>query len=311
MIVSSADPRCDPDVALLLKQLEDYTGPDYDELPIPRLRDQLNTLMVRQGGELPPVGGIDDCQIDCGGFSLSVRRYAPLEESLSDTAFLYMHGGGWVLGNIATHDALCCHLANDTGIPVFSLEYRLSPEHQFPEPLEDVVIAYSWLLKKYDRIVVGGDSAGGNMAAALCLLARERELPQPAAQLLLYPSMDMAVFETPSFREFSEGYALTMKHMYWFRDQYLGKNDPKNPLISPRYAQDFTGLAPAVMFTLELDPLRDEGIAYADHLERAGVPVARLQAKGMIHGFLPRFALFSKAREYVTEIADALMSLLS
>ena len=176
---------------------------------------------------------------------------------------------------------------------VVSVDYRLAPEHPFPAPLEDVYEAARWIPRSAgtlnvaaDRVAVAGDSAGGYLAAALTLLARERGEPHLAFQLLIYPATDLSTFDTASHREFAEGYLLTRLDMEWYRDHYLGSMDrAADPLVSPLLAADLSALPPAHVVTAEFDPLRDEGEAYARRLFEAGVPATCTRLNGMIHGF--------------------------
>jgi acetyl esterase len=213
---------------------------------------------------------------------------------------LFVHGGGWVIGDIDTHDNQARRICRDTGAVVVSVGYRLAPEAAFPAPVEDAWAALRWVAERVSsfggdpsRLAVCGDSAGGNLAAVLARRARDAGGPALAAQLLLYPGVDLASEDPaayPSRLQNAEGYLLWLEDMIWFAEHYTGAwsaagNDLADPDLSPLHAADLSGLPPAVVVVAEFDPLRDEGIAYAKALEAAGTPVTLLALGGMIHGF--------------------------
>ena len=209
-------------------------------------------------------------------------------------ALLYFHGGGWVVGDIASHDVLCRSLANGAGCVVVSVDYRLAPEHKFPAAPEDSYAATKWVAENAaslgvdaKRIAVGGDSAGGNLAAAVAQMARDRGGPQIKFQLLIYPATDW-LHESPSHREFSEdGFILSRADMVWFYGHYMSSDsDRANPYFSPACAKSLAGLPAAYVMTCAVDPLRDEGEAYAEALRKAGVTVKSKRYAGVCHGFL-------------------------
>jgi acetyl esterase len=193
--------------------------------------------------------------------------------------FVYLHGGGWVQGDLDTHDALCRRIAVEAGRVVTSVGYRLAPEHPFPAGLEDVVA----VLRALPGAEVGGDSAGGNLAAAACLVLRDAGDPLPARQVLIYPALDQRRV-APSHRLFARGFLLTAADMDWFQGHYRF-GDPLDPRASPLLAPDLRGLPPAVVATAGFDPLRDEGEAYAAALRVAGVPVVHLDEAALVHGY--------------------------
>ena len=246
---------------------------------------------------------------------IRVRIYTPASAP-PHGLFVYYHGGGWVIGDVATHDAFCSTLANAAGWRVLSVDYRLAPEHKFPAAVDDAYAAAEWAFANVEAvcgavepIAVGGDSAGGNLAAAVCLMARDRNAFRPALEVLVYPVTNYA-FDTPSYRENAEGYLLTRADMQWFWDCYLARpEDGWRPYASPLRAADFSGLPPALVLTAEYDPLRDEGEAYAARLRAAGVPVKVVRYPGMIHAFIRRTKQFTQARAATGEIARALREL--
>lgn len=232
---------------------------------------------------------------------LPLRTYRPDQGTLP--ALVYYHGGGWVRGNLDTHDELCRSLAADAGCLVVSVGYRRAPEHPFPAPLEDCYAATEWVADHAaaldvdpGRVAVAGDSAGGNLAAAVSLLARERDGPRLARQALIYPATDHA-FDTTSYEENAEGYLLSRRSMQWYWDHYLGSTvHGANPFASPLRAPDLSALPPATVLTCGFDPLRDEGLAYADRLRTAGVDVTVRNYSDAIHAFVS-FPDLTRTRE--------------
>jgi len=245
-----------------------------------------------------PVASVSDGSLDGPASSLPYRVYRPDASGLLPT-ILFIHGGGWVIGDIDTHDNQARRLCRDTSSVVVSLDYRLAPEAAFPSPVEDCWAALRWVAAQVSalggdpaRIAVCGDSAGGNLSAVLARRARDAGGPALVAQLLLYPAVDLAagLEEYPSRERNAEGYLLGLSDMIWFGEHYTGTfaasgGDPRDPDLSPLHAPSLSGLAPAVVVVAEFDPLHDEGVAYARALEAAGTPVTLLDLPGMIHGF--------------------------
>jgi acetyl esterase len=211
-----------------------------------------------------------------------VRVFEPLEPG--GFTLVYLHGGGWVVGSVETHDPLCRRVANATGARVVSVDYRLAPEHPFPAALDDAEEVLRWVRTQDPGRVVGvaGDSAGASLAAGLSLRARDRQIPL-AAQLLLYPATDPGM-SSASITANGEGYFLTRQDMAWFYRQYLPAG-PESAAEADLARADVVGVAPAIVATAEFDPLRDEGAAYADRLKNAGVPTEYVPGPGLIHGF--------------------------
>jgi len=226
---------------------------------------------------------------------------------------VFFHGGGFVLGDLDTHDTTCRLLCRHADVHVLAVEYRLAPEHPFPAAQEDVMAAYAWacahareLGADAARVAVGGDSAGGNLSAVLCQLAVKNGLPAPALQLLLYPAVDRTV-ERPSVGLFAEGFFLTRTDIEWFHERYVGPSlDRSDPRISPLLCPELSGLPPALVITAGFDPLRDEGEAYAQALQRAGTPVTLRRFDGLIHGFVNMGGVSRACRDAVVEIASML-----
>jgi len=223
---------------------------------------------------------------------IPVRIYRRMGRPEPVPAIVYLHGGGWVVGDLDTHDGSCRLLAHESECVVVAVDYRLAPEHPFPAAVDDAVAAYRWvhdhtseLSVEPGRVGVMGDSAGGNLAAVVAQVTRDTDVPAPVAQCLVYPATDMLMRER-SHELFSEGFLLSRADIEWLRSQYLpDRNDWDSPLASPIEAPDLTGVCPAIVVTAGFDPLRDEGRRYADRLTEAGVAVRYRCYDDMVHGF--------------------------
>jgi acetyl esterase len=259
-----------------------------------------------------PVERVEDRTIPLAGRDIPIRIYTP-EGTAPFPALVFYHGGGWVLGSIESHDAICRELANLASCIVVSVEYRLAPEHKFPAAVEDAYESLEWIVANaadlgidLDRIAVGGDSAGGNLATVSCLIAKERSGPRVVHQLLLYPSAGPAA-EYPSMEENAEGYLLTRDMMGWFQRHYLSSpEDRHHPYLSPILSDELEGLPPATILTAQYDPLRDVGAAYAEKLLAHGVDVFYKNYSDLIHGFANFSSFVPEAREAVAEGAREL-----
>ena len=253
-------------------------------------------------GPPEPVETVEDRLIPGPGGELLIRVYRPAGNSLP--VVVYFHGGGWAIGSVDSHDGYCRTLANAAGAIVVSVNYRLAPEHKFPAAAEDASAAVKWTFENAESlggkpgpIGVAGDSAGGNLAAACCLMARDRGEPDIGCQVLIYPITDCR-FDTPSYLEFAEGYFLTRNAMIWFWDQYCPDIEARgNSYVSPLRAKSLAELPPALIMTAEYDPLRDEAEVYAARLRDAGVEAKDLRYDGVIHGFTRRFQLLDEAND--------------
>jgi acetyl esterase len=300
-----------PQVQFLLKMLESRGLPPLEELGVDEARKAFETsakLMAKAKEQAKT----EDRKIDGFKEELAIRLYRP--EGHPAGALVYYHGGGWVIGNIETHDALCHTVAVESGCLVISVDYGLAPENKFPVPVEDAYLAAKWTYDHADElgirkdcIAVGGDSAGGNLAAAVCYLANERNELSIAHQLLLYPSTGFDY--TDSYEKYGEGYYLNKSTMSWFREQYLaGPEDTLNPLAAPMLIPDEAvgKLPPAYIMTAEFDPLSDGGEHYAHKLKNAGVPVEYVCYPGMIHGFLGMTEFVEDGKKAVSDIAAQL-----
>jgi acetyl esterase len=260
----------------------------------------------------PEVAKVEDRSVSWRDAEVPVRIYTPAGTG-PFPILIWCHGGGMVVGDLETADATARHLTVETGCVTVSVDYRLAPETKFPGACDDCYAAAVWasdnaasIQGDASRMAVGGDSAGGNLAAVVAQMARDRANPDLAFQLLVYP-MTSLDFETPSYVDNADGYLLTRDSMKWYWDQYLGaSDDPNHPYAVPSRAGSFKNLPPALVITAEFDPLRDEGEAYAKNLEAAGVPTTHSRYDGMIHGFFGMSGAVDKAGQAVSEAAAAM-----
>jgi acetyl esterase len=267
------------------------------------------TLMTR--GESLVLPGVDDVSLPTPGGALRLRLYRPMNGNLP--VALFLHGGGWTLNDLDTHDHLCRRLAKRSGWLLASLDYRRAPEHKHPAALEDAHLGYRWLLDNAERIgcnpmcrAVVGESSGGTMAASLALLLRDIGAPMPTYQIMAYPIAD-SFDRWPSYTERGSGYLLDRDELKWFFDNYLPPTqDLKDQYLFPLKARDLSGLPPTLVMTAEFDPLRDEGTAYAERLAEAGVPVEHKHAEDQMHGFLLHGRAITKTGELIDSVGDAL-----
>ena len=291
----------DPIAAGLLQQIEDMGAPPMNTLAPPDAREA-SAGFIALAGEPEEVAETQELSVPVEGGEIVVTLITPKGLSGTSGCLIYYHGGGWVIGTRETVAPACHALASRGGCKVANVEYRLAPEYKFPTPFNDCYAVFTWLVAnaaKYgidpNKIAVGGDSAGGNLAAAVALRARDEGRENIQLQLLVYPVTNYA-FDTASYDENGEGYLLTKDMMVWFWDHYLnGPNDGKNPYVSPLKSNNLAGLPPAVLYTAEFDPLRDEGEAYANKLKEAGVEVHHTRYDGQIHAFFQMGAVFPAA----------------
>jgi len=260
----------------------------------------------------PEVAKVEDFCIPLPDREIPVRIYTPMGKG-PVPALVWFHGGGWVIGDLDTADGTARHLTVGAACLVVSVDYRLAPETKFPGPLEDCFEATQWVARNAaslnadpTRIAVGGDSAGGNLAAGVAVMAGDRGGPSLVFQLLVYPVTDRN-FRTKSYQQNANGYQLTKDSMVWYWNHYLRHDkDAANPYAAPMQAKDLGGLPPALVITAEFDPLRDEGEAYAHRLNDAGVRAECVRYPGMIHGFFGMSAALDKGKQAISQASAAL-----
>jgi acetyl esterase len=314
--VTELDPRLDPELAGVLAFLAASGNPPMHEGTPAQARRGFRTLTVdlRDPASVPDVASVVDTTVPGGEGDRPARVYRPHEGPLPTV--LLFHGGGWVIGDLDTHDVMARDLATLCDCVVVSVDYRLAPEHPFPAAVDDSLAATRWAVSHLaelggtDRLGVAGDSAGGNLAAVVAQTLRDEGTPL-AAQLLVYPGTDMSG-DFPSRTENAEGYFLDLPLMLWFAAQYVGDAAPEtltDPRLSPLLGR-LDGVAPAVVAVAQFDPLRDEGTAYAEALRAVGVPVELASFDGLIHGFVDMGRMSKAARAAVEETCRLFRGLL-
>ena len=280
------------------------------------VRTQYERMIEARGVVPAPVGAVEDRSIPGAGGEIPVRVYRPETDAGARPGLVYFHGGGHVIGDIDTHDAVARNLCNGAGCVVLSVDYRLAPEHKFPAAAEDAFAAVRWCAAHGGevgidpgRIAVGGDSAGGNLATVAALMARDAGGPGIRLQVLVYPVTDYAC-DTGSYQIYAQGYgSLEARSMRWFRDHYLrGEADRLDWRAAPLRAGDLSGLPPALVLTAQCDVLHDEGEAYAQRMREAGVDVEYLDCEGMIHGFFTMAPMIDGAVRAQAQVCSALRS---
>jgi acetyl esterase/lipase len=302
--------QLDPEAQMLLDVMRVRDAPAAHTLPVAQAREQTRAAFVTRSQPLA-LHDVQDALLPTPHGPLRLRLYRPGPGTLPMALFL--HGGGWTLNDVDTHDRLCRRIAARSGWLLAALDYRRAPEHRHPAPLQDAQLAYRWLLDHAEgiagdpaHVAVVGESSGATTAAALTLLLRDLGAPLPTFQALAYPLTD-APGRWPSYEQRGAGYTLDRPLVDWFFANYLPPDyDPATPYLFPLAATDLSGLPPALVMTAEFDPLRDEGIAYAQRLVAAGVAVEHLHASDQMHGFLMVDRVVARARELIDRLADAL-----
>ena len=293
-----------------VEQLAVDNPPAWSELPLHVARDAFNTFgEPAMAGTGPELASVEDRRI---AGDIPVRIYRPSNDA-NLTPVMYFHGGGWVLGNVGTHDTLCRSISSESGAVVISVDYRLAPEHRFPAPLDDCYAATVFIAENADefgvdraRLVVAGDSAGGNLAAAVSLRARDEDGPRIARQILIYPVVTPD-FSTRSYAKYAEGYGLTRDTMIFFWECYLGKDlSNRSPLADLSKQKNFSGLPQAHVFLASHDVLHDEGMTLATHMADAGVTTTVKTYPGTLHGFVHFAGLFDDGVEATNDIATTI-----
>jgi acetyl esterase len=309
----------DPDAAAVFKAFQEAGRPAYETLSPAEAREFYLAGRVVTNPEPPELKSVAPLAIPSPTGLIPARVYTPNKlRQINDLApcLVFFHGGGWVIGDLDSHDVVCRKLADEGRLIVISVDYRLAPEHKFPAAVDDAVTATRWIAgnaKQFgidpSRLMVGGDSAGGNLAAVVAIAARDGNGPAIAGQLLIYPATDFAMTH-PSHGEPETSILLTHSVIKWFRDHYLnGAADVGDWRASPVRAKTLVGLPPAYVLTAGADPLRDEGDEYARHLKQAGVPVTYRHFPGQFHGFFTMGKLLQQANIAAKEIGDWLKAL--
>jgi acetyl esterase len=308
----------DPDAAAVFKAFQDAGRPAYETLSPPEARDYYMQARLVSNPEPPELQSAEPFAIPASHGAIPARIYTPKILRRKDglaPCLVFFHGGGWVIGNLDTHDVVCRKLAHEGELIVISVDYRLAPEHRFPAAVDDAIAAVQWIAANAgqlgidsSRLMVGGDSAGGNLAAVVSLAARDNAGPAIAGQVLVYPATEFSR-KHPSHREPETSILLTHSVIGWFTNHYMGDADISDWHASPARAKTLAGLPPAYVLTAGADPLRDEGDEYAARLKDAGVPVAYKHFPGQFHGFFTMGKLLKQANIAVTEIAAWLKGL--
>ena len=299
----------DPQVKKLFSLMAVFPQPDIGKITPQQYREAADKASIQLSGEPEAIGGIEDKTIQGRNGGIRIRIYRPLNQRPPHKVVIYYHGGGFVFGSIETHDNVNRLLANLSGRAVVSVNYRLAPENKFPAAVEDAFDAAKWVVSNGEsigldsnKVVVAGDSAGGNLATVVNIMARDAGENFIERQVLFYPSTHM-LDNSPSIHEYGEGFFLTMDQMRWFGQQYLRDvRDAVNPYASPMLA-DLSGLSPALVVTAEYDPLRDQGEIYAHRLRASGVKATLTRFGGVIHGFISFYRYIYAGRDAIAMAA--------
>jgi len=301
----------DHDAEILIKMIHEANRPTFESVGAVAARDLYMAGRKALSPDPMPIAETRDVAIPGPGGPIAARVYRSAKNGTLPV-LVFFHGGGWVVGNIDSHEAMCRHLANRAECAVLSVDYRMGPEHKFPAAVEDCFAATAWTADNGAslgvdprRLAVGGDSAGGNLAAVVSLLARDKGAPRISCQVLIYPATDAAM-RHDSVARYAEGYVLTRATMRWFYEQYLRTpDDAADWRVSPLLAPDLSHLPPAYVLTAGYDPLCDEGDAYAARLAAAGVPVTHRRFPGQVHGFVTNGRVIRAAETALDEVAAA------
>jgi acetyl esterase len=301
----------DPDAAAVFKAFQEAGRPPYETVGHEAARRLYLAGRVVSNPEPPELESVSPLAIPAPHGSIAARIYTPKNPRQTGglaPALVFFHGGGWVIGDLDSHDVVCRKLTDEGRLIVISVDYRLAPEHKFPAAVEDAIAATKWIAENAkqlgidaSRLSVGGDSAGGNLAAVVAIAARDGNGPAIAGQVLIYPATDFAMTH-PSHSEPETSILLTHSVIRWFKDHYLGDADINDWRASPARATSLEGLPPAYVLTAGADPLRDEGDEYAERLKQAGVAVTYRHFPGQFHGFFTMGKLLQQANVAASEI---------
>ena len=303
----------DPQARALIDLMIERGVPPTHTMSVDEARRQYRDRRGYTQPEPPPIGAVRDLAVPGPAGALPCRLYHPPADGGTPPLLVYFHGGGWVIGDLDTHDVLCRQLCAGSGAAVLAVDYRLGPEQRFPAAVDDCVAATRWARRHGDelgidatRIALGGDSAGGNLAAVVALVLRDAGDPMPRLQLLIYPATDMRA-AAPSHTSNGQGYLLTADSIAYYRDHYLNdRSEWTDWRASPLLARDHSRLPPALVLTAGFDPLRDEGLQYADALSGAGVPAQLVCFERQVHGFVTMSRVIDEALTAVALCCQAL-----
>jgi acetyl esterase len=309
----------DPDAAAVFRAFQEAGRPPYETVSPAEARELYLKGRFVSNPEPPELASVEPLTIPSPAGSIPARVYTPTRlRKVNGLApgLVFFHGGGWVIGDLDSHDVVCRKLADEGELMVVSVDYRLAPEHKFPAAVDDAIASTKWIAENAkqvgidaSRLMIGGDSAGGNLAAVVAIAARDGNGPDIAGQLLIYPAIDFALTH-PSHREPETSILLTHSVILWFRDHYLsGAADVHDWRASPARAKTLIGLPPAYVLTAGADPLRDEGDEYAHRLKEAGVAVTHRTFPGQFHGFFTMGKLLQQANVAAGEIGVWLKAL--
>ncbi len=309
----------DPDAAAVFRAFQEAGRPPYETVSPAEARELYLKGRVVSNPEPPELASIEPLTIPSPAGSIPARIYTPTRLRKANglaPGLVFFHGGGWVIGDLDSHDVVCRKLADEGELMVVSVDYRLAPEHKFPAAVDDAIASTKWIAENAKqfgidalRLMVGGDSAGGNLAAVVAISARDGNGPDIAGQVLIYPAIDFAMTH-PSHKEPETSILLTHSVIRWFRDHYLsGAADVHDWRASPARARTLIGLPPAYVLTAGADPLRDEGDEYARRLKEAGVAVTHRTFPGQFHGFFTMGKLLQQANVAAGEIGVWLKAL--
>ena len=309
----------DPDAAAVFKAFQEAGRPPYETVSPAEARELYLKGRFVSNPEPPELASVEPLTIPSPAGLIPARIYTPTRLRTANglaPGLVFFHGGGWVIGDLDSHDVVCRKLADEGELIVVSVDYRLAPEHKFPAAVDDAIASAKWIAENARqlgidaaRLLIGGDSAGGNLAAVVAISARDGNGPAIAGQVLIYPAIDFAMTH-PSHREPETSILLTHSVIRWFRDHYLnGAADVGDWRASPARAGTLIGLPPAYVLTAGADPLRDEGDEYASRLKEAGVPVTYRHFPGQFHGFFTMGKLLQQANVAAGEIGVWLKAL--
>ncbi|MBV8368957.1 MAG: alpha/beta hydrolase [Candidatus Eremiobacteraeota bacterium] len=308
MTQNDTPPQVDPQARAFLDYIAALNRPPLETMPLDEVRALFEEAFTRLGGPPLPVGRVAEVTAPGPRGAIPIRVYTPEGAAEPRPMLVYFHGGGWVCGSRDSYDSVCRLLTRESGCTIASVDYRLAPEHPAPEPFEDCYAALEWLAAHAgelgadaSRLAIGGDSAGGGLAAGVALKARDANGPRIAHQLLVYPAVGGGVTQSESYRLYSDGYFLTAERIAFYDRCHMPRPELADvPYVFADRAETLRGLPPATLIFAECDPIRDEGLKYAERLRADGVPADVRVYPGMIHAFFSFIGIFDQGREAVT-----------